>query len=288
MPTTQHPPIGRTATAPTAAQRVVAAMWSLGEPATAKAIAEAAGIGYSTATPVLRNLLADNQAVKTDDATGPARWQLTATLPTPTPAPAPTASPTSAGDDAPAPPPPATNPDPAPPHPTTSDATAHDGEQPGSPHPTDTALADTPGADISAGFTPDSRSGSDDTTTDTDTDAGGAGESDTPAADHTTPQAPADAGQQPTARTYSKPAQPRRPKGHLRAAVLAVLTTTPERAFKVSEVCKAIDAANTDCSANKAGAGAVANALDKLVTSGDAIRDEEAKYATYQAAPAGG
>ena len=47
--------------------------------------------------------------------------------------------------------------------------------------------------------------------------------------------------------------------------MLRVLTGASDTGFKVGEVCKAIDAANTDATANKAGAGAVANALTKLV-----------------------
>jgi hypothetical protein len=286
MTTTQRPPIGRADTAPTAAQKVVAAMWTLGKPATTKAIAAAAGVGYSTVTPILRNLLADNQAVKTDDATGPCEWQLTATLPTPTrheTEPTPTAI----------------EPEPAPPADST-DATAHQPDEPDEPHDADNTdgtdqtndsanPADAPetgdpsGEDVGAEPVPDTRSGSDDA----DTGADAASTSDVSAAAGTAPDASQDA-EPGMARTYRKPEQPRRPKGELRAAVLAVLTRSPDEPFKVSEVCKAIDAANTDGTSNRAGAGAVANALDKLVTSGDAIRVEEAKYATYQAAPAGG
>lgn len=301
MTTTQRPPIGRADTAPTAAQKVVAAMWTLGEPATTKAIAAAAGVGYSTVTPILRNLLADNQAVKTDDATGPCEWQLTATLPTPT------------GRES-EPTPTATDPESAPPADST-DATAHQPDEPDEPHETGDAdnTDDTDGTDGTDGTddtdqtndsanpadapetgdpsreeagaepVPDTRSGSDDT----DTGADAASTPDMPAAAGTAPDASQDV-EPGMARTYRKPEQPRRPKGELRAAVLAVLTRSPDEPFKVSEVCKAIDAANTDGTSNRAGAGAVANALDKLVTSGDAIRVEEAKYATYQAAPVGG
>ncbi len=282
--TTQRPPIGSADTAPTAAQKVVAAMWTLGNPATAKAIAHAAGVGYSTVTPILRTLLADHQAVKTDSATGPAEWQLTATLPTRTPAPA-------LADDAPqTQKPAATDADPAPP----ATASSADADQPDNPRPDDTPdTGDASGPVTDAEPAPDTRSSTDDdsaadTDTDTDTTAGGDAVSDAPAAGDTGPEAAADTEQRQTGRTYRKPVQPRRPKGALRAAVRAVLTQAPGQAFKVSEVCKAIDAANTDGTSNKAGAGAVANALDKLVTSGDAIRREEAKYATYQATPAGG
>jgi hypothetical protein len=282
MTTTQRPPIGRADTAPTAAQKVVAAMWTLGKPATSKAIAAKAGVGYSTVTPILRNLLADNQAVKTDGDGGTAEWQLTATLP----------APTADQAQAQAPTPTPANPEPAPPADSTG-ATPHqrdDADEPddtdqrsGSANPADAPQAGDPsGKDTGAEPVLHTRSGSHDADTGADT----ASPSDMPTAAGTAPQ-PQDA-EQGAARTYRKPEQPRRPKGELRAAVLAVLTRSPDEPFKVSEVCKAIDAANTDCTSNRAGAGAVANALDKLVTSGDAIRVEDAKYATYQAAPAGG
>jgi hypothetical protein len=273
MPSTQRASIGRSDTAPTAAQRIVATMWTLGKPATISEIAKAADVGYSTATPILRNLLKTEQVVKTDPATGPAEWQLTATLSSP--------HPTNGATQAPQPP--YDNPESASPAPATetsqpSDAAA-DADQPDNTDPGDTPDPDdTADADTAAEPGADAPSESDD---DTDDDATPV----TPAAgDGATPTASPDAEQELTGRTYRKPVQPRRPKGELRAAVLAVLTGSPEQPFKVSEVCKAIDAANTDGAANKAGAGAVANALDKLVTSGDAARVEEAKYATYQAA----
>jgi hypothetical protein len=269
--TIQRPPIGSADTAPTAAQKVVAAMWTLGNPATAKAIAHAAGVGYSTVTPILRTLLADHQAVKTDSATGPAEWQLTATLPTPTPAP------TSADDAPQTQKPAATDADPAPP----ATASSADADQPDNPRPDDTPdTGDASGPVTDAEPARDTRSSTDD-----DSAADGDAVPDAPAADGTGPEAAADTEQRQTGRTYRKPVQPRRPKGALRAAVRAVLTQAPGQAFKVSEVCKAIDAANADGTSNKAGAGAVANALDKLVTSGHATRIEEAKYATYQAIP---
>ncbi len=74
---------------PTAAQKIVATMWRLGAPATAKDIAAAAGVGYSTSSLILRNLLATGQAVKTNTDDGTTLWHLTATLPGTTP-PAPT------------------------------------------------------------------------------------------------------------------------------------------------------------------------------------------------------
>jgi hypothetical protein len=65
----------------------------------------------------------------------------------------------------------------------------------------------------------------------------------------------------------------RRPKGALRAEVLAVLQDHPDSTFKVSQVCKHLPGAS---------AGAIANALDKLVADGTA-RQVADKPATYQA-----
>jgi hypothetical protein len=268
-------PAPSTSTTPTAAQRIVAAMWTLGKPAATKDIAAAAGVGYSTATPILRNLLATDQAAKTDGANGTTEWQLTATLPTSRQQSRTTTTTTTTG---------VVSTDPArfatdargadsaftgaaeageSGHARADDAGVADEPDgaPGDTAPTDTAPP--PGITQTSASAADS---DDSTPDDTDTDTSSAA----------------------TTRTYRKPVQPRRPKGELRAAVLAVLTGTPQQPFKVSEVCKAIDAANADGASNKAGAGAVANALDKLVNSGDAVRIEDARHATYQAAPAGG
>ena len=263
MTITQQPP---TATAtPTAAQRVVSAMWTLGKPATAKAIAEAAGVGYSTVSPILRNLLGTNQAVKTEGAGGQAEWQLTATLPTaPATATAATDVDTDEGGG--------------------DEDGGDDGSQLDSPDPA-TASEPIDLVGTNDGDEPDPDTGSDNDDGHVDEGLGGS-ETAGPADEDPAPEE-TDATAQAKARTYRKPEQARRPKGHLRAAVLAVLAEKPEQQFKVSEVCKAIDAANTDGTANKAGAGAVANALDKLVHNGDAVRVDDATVATFQCARAG-
>ncbi|MFD0783690.1 MarR family transcriptional regulator, partial [Micromonospora azadirachtae] len=77
----------------------------------------------------------------------------------------------------------------------------------------------------------------------------------------------------------------RRTKGSLRGAVLDILEAHPERAYKTSELCRLIDAANAGADARKASAGAVVNAADKLVGDGKAVRTVE-KPATFQLAPA--
>ena len=65
----------------------------------------------------------------------------------------------------------------------------------------------------------------------------------------------------------------RRPKGALRAEVLAVLQGHPDYTFKVSQVGKHLPGAS---------AGAIANALDKLVADGTARRVAD-RPVTYQA-----
>ncbi|SCL20448.1 hypothetical protein GA0074692_0870 [Micromonospora pallida] len=79
-----------------------------------------------------------------------------------------------------------------------------------------------------------------------------------------------------------KPAQPRRRKGELRDEVLALLQRNPDTAYKVGEICKLINQARDGAQVNKASAGAVANALDKLVIAGNVTR-LDTKVATYQA-----
>jgi hypothetical protein len=108
----------------------------------------------------------------------------------------------------------------------------------------------------------------------------GARPKDQPAPDE--PAAPADAGPDRTrsdADTDSAGAgdgdgkRARRAKGALRAEALAVLQDHPDTAFKVSQVCRHLPGAS---------AGAIANALDKLVADGTAKQIAD-KPATYQA-----
>ncbi|WP_328851262.1 MarR family transcriptional regulator [Micromonospora globbae] len=79
----------------------------------------------------------------------------------------------------------------------------------------------------------------------------------------------------------------RRAKGSLRGAVLDILEAHPDRAYKTSEMCKLIDAANAGSGARKASAGAVVNALVKLVAAGKAVQTVE-KPAAFQLAPTAG
>ncbi len=208
--------------AATASQKVVTTMWSMQQPATAKQIAEAASLRYSTVTPVLRNLLADQQVTKTE-ADGRTLWHLTASSTSDHDMNAPTrAGGSVAPDDAESP---------------SADTAATD--LPESPETTDTEQP----ADAA-------------TTAESSTDDPGDGNTEEPPAQSSTvaaqieAAAPADGAEPPQddtepqrdddrpagTRAYRKPTQPRREKGALRAAVLKVLTDEPGRGFKVDEI----------------------------------------------------
>ncbi|WBB93397.1 MarR family transcriptional regulator [Verrucosispora sp. WMMC514] len=78
-------------------------------------------------------------------------------------------------------------------------------------------------------------------------------------------------------------ARPRRRKGELRDQVQQLLRRHPDSAYKIAEICKLINQAHDGGDVNKASAGAVANALDKLVIAGTVTR-LDTTVATYQAA----
>jgi hypothetical protein len=286
-----------------AAQRIVTAMWTFDRAATAKEIAKAAAVGYSTVSPVLRHLLATHQAVKSAGDDGSTRWQLDAQ----------TRPPAAAAG-------------------TASGAT---------PHPQKPTRAEDGGGAADVGSSPDTSHHRDDPAAlSIDSASTGSGTTDTvdtrgphrdplsapdsppldptshteihavpaaaePAKAHAEADAPAaaqsaapdsissdpsDVDSSPTTATrgYRKPDKPRRPKGALRAAIQSALANEPDRAFRVGDMCKIIDGADPDGQFNKAGPGAVVNALDKLANHGYAIRVSEtpASY-QFQAPPAG-
>ncbi|MFI7650311.1 MarR family transcriptional regulator [Micromonospora sp. NPDC049460] len=253
--------------------KVLAALAELGE-ATAAAVADKAGLGYSTATAKLRALEHTGQAepIRTEDKR--AVWRLTdagrttvGTDHSPLPA-------HDTGTDTPfeAPAQATANDDPAEERDTTEDADTADEESP-TPH--------TPPAAASSA-TADAPSQADGATAEPavafDMD------SEHPAAASEDPQTDPAA---PTAEAGTSTAGSRRTKGSLRGAVLDILEAHPDRAYKTSELCKLIDAANTGADAKKASAGAVNNALFKLVAAGKALQTVE-KPATFQFAPATG
>jgi hypothetical protein len=81
-------------------------------------------------------------------------------------------------------------------------------------------------------------------------------------------------------------AKPRRASGTLDGAVLDILEAHPQLGYKVSELCKLIDAANQGTDTAKASPGAVVLAAQRLARKGKAVLAVE-KPATFQLAPAG-
>ena len=281
--------------------KVLAALADLGE-ATAADVAEHAGLGYSTTTPKLRAWEASGQAerVRTDD--GRTLWRLTAagraaTATRPGPAgdqPHPVPSPTSSDqqpdrDGAPEPThgaasvqPPAgpvtsTGGDPSLDPVTASEVTPNPAAESAvttTSEPVGT-IADSavPDPDVAGGVTPE---GTADTAAAPCIDA----PVDGPPApyDRAAGAAGADAGgaqAQPAAEATG-----RRTAGSLRGAILDVLHTHPGQHYKISELCRLIDAANPGTDARKASAGAVHNAAMKLVQTGAAVLAIE-KPATF-------
>jgi hypothetical protein len=298
-----------------ALDKVAAALAELGQE-TAAAIAERAGVGYSTATKKLRVLEEAGQAepYRADD--GRTVWRQAAS----------TASSTD-GDDTPAGTPDAEPLD-APAPPIAEDEGREQADEPSTPAqsatepdelsaPTeDTAEPDEPTADQPD----DADLASSDDDTDRATPHGPPGQPDdsptgpTPAAepeeerdesgdagsvsdsvvatvdetevanttastdDSTSASTPAE---DPNASTDGKP---RRSKGTLRGAILDVLEAHPDQPFKTSQLCKAIDKANEDSGSAKASAGAVVNAVHKLVADDLAIQVVE-RPAAFRLAP---
>ncbi|RKN46180.1 MarR family winged helix-turn-helix transcriptional regulator [Micromonospora endolithica] len=245
---------------PHAMFKVLAALAELGE-ATAAAVADTAGLGYSTATAKLRALEHTGQAepVRTEDKR--AVWRLTDAGRTTvgadrTPPPADTST------DAP-PVTPAQAPDENLPEPADSTAEEPPTLQPTSPTDAEPPAAPAPTAAPTA----------------PDTDAALDG--------HSEPRAAASEDAEPdtTASTETSSASSRRAKGSLRAAVLDILESHPDRAYKTGELCKLIDAAEAGTGVLKARPGAVVNAAVKLVGEGKVVQTVE-KPATFQLAPA--
>jgi DNA-binding PadR family transcriptional regulator len=90
-------------------------------------------------------------------------------------------------------------------------------------------------------------------------------------------------GGEPATTGRRQPANPKRPKGTLRGAVLKLLQGNAGTAYKVGEICKLLDQSGEGSGVNKVSAGAVANALDKLVGDGRVTCVND-KPATFQAA----
>jgi DNA-binding MarR family transcriptional regulator len=84
-----------------------------------------------------------------------------------------------------------------------------------------------------------------------------------------------------------EPATPRRTSGSLRGAILDILHEHPGQQYKTGELCKLIDRANAGTNTARASAGAVHNAVVKLVGDGHAVQTVE-KPATFALAPTTG
>ncbi|MER7894293.1 MarR family transcriptional regulator [Micromonospora sp. NPDC094482] len=253
--------------------KVLAALGELGE-ATASAVAERAGLGYSTTTAKLRAWEQTGQTEKLPADGNRTVWRLTAAGRTTTatsglpPLP-------DAVADTPVDEPALSTADPGVPV-DAGPALDQDGERPVPPgEPADDEL---PGPTSDACAAPSTSRGD--------------GEQPPPAqADQDGQQAdpgPGDTGAAADADPVSEVpwmGNGRRAKGSLRAAVLDILEAHPDRQYKTGELSKLIDAANAGTSARKASAGAVHNAAVKLVAAGTAVQTVE-RPATFQLAPA--
>ncbi|WP_428962233.1 winged helix-turn-helix domain-containing protein [Micromonospora fluostatini] len=292
-----------------ALDKVAAALADVG-PDTAAAIAQRAGVGYSTATKRLRVLEDTGLATSVRAGDGRTLWQRTdrAAADTGDDAPVTTtgADPprTPASDEAEARPEP---PDGAP-APEEGDASSPvatgdvDGPTGGGPDgvdPPTSGNANRPASENPPGQPDGAPSGPavadidregekaaaagtahHSVTVDTSGAAAGPGHAPAPAGTHhpTPPGSPAEAP------TPSGGATSRRSKGSLRGAVRDVLEAHPDRPFKTSQLCRAIDTANEGSGSAKASAGAVVNAVHTLVAAGIAVQVAE-RPAAFQLAP---
>ncbi|MEV1329918.1 MarR family transcriptional regulator [Micromonospora costi] len=254
--------------------KVLAALAELGE-ATAAAVADKAGLGYSTATAKLRAWEQTGQTERIHNDSKRAVWRLTdagrATVGTDQATSPANGSPPDVLPNEPAQP--ASDDDPG------ATDTAETPEEPSTPEPENPAHA---GPSTCAS----------DTTAPPDAPTPPDGEEEPVAATDGDSQQSAstpDGTDPDTAVPSDHPASGgnRRAKGSLRGAVLDILEAHPDRSYKTSELCKLIDAANAGSGAKKASAGAVVNALVKLVAAGKAVQTVE-KPATFQLAPTTG
>ncbi|WP_433281736.1 MarR family transcriptional regulator [Micromonospora sp. CA-244673] len=261
---------------------VLAALSELGE-ATATAVAEHAGLGYSTATAKLRAWEKTGQAERFRSDDNRAMWRLTDTGRTTT------ATPPSTQEAADTPcsgTPVATSDTATPTDPLGSPGVPQRDSEPPVPAEQDTDEASP--ALASAGGAP--------APLDTVTSSSGGDEQRSPSeeAGHDRQQsdaAPDDAEAEGEGGSNADPqgqatatGNGRRVKGSLRGAVLDILEAHPDRQYKTSELCKLIDAANAGSGARKASQGAVFNAAIKLVAAGALVQTVE-RPATFQLAP---
>ncbi|WP_028188852.1 hypothetical protein [Salinispora pacifica] len=295
-----------------ALDKVAAALAELGQEAAA-AIAEYAGVGYSTATKKLRVLEEAGKAepYRADD--GRTLWRRAASAASSTDGDDASASTSDAKPlDAPAPPSgegggheqpdePSTPADDTtePDEPATPTACTTEPDEPTAarPHDADVASSDagvdrptlhdppdeSPTGPALSAEVDDKRDEPAETAGMSDSDAATVDEADTgdtPASTDGSVSASAPA-EDPSASTDGKP---RRSKGTLRGAILDVLEAHPDQQFRTSQLCKAIDKAKEGSGSAKASAGAVVNAVHKLVADNLAVQVVE-RPAAFQLAP---
>jgi hypothetical protein len=252
--------------------RVLAALADLGE-ATAAAIAQHAGLGYSTVTPKLRAWETSGHAEKyRHAATNQTLWRLTSagraatgaegtalhadTEPSKSVDGADRPAGSSPAEPAPSDVPPA-EPDAIPSQ--TGVACQRDDEQP-APCVVAAQLVPTP-PDAAVDADPQPAEPAED-------DSGDAAVPDGSGAVATPPPV----------------AKRKRPAGALEASALAILRSRPDEEFKVNDLRKLVDEADEGTGFPAASAGAISNALTKLTGKGE-VDTVEAKHATFQAAP---
>ena len=275
-----------------AAEAIAAAIGQLtgdGGGATPADIAAAAGVAYSTTNKKLRALREAGRAESFDSDDKRTLWRLTTASPAST-ATEPEAAPATPDEGDPgAATPPATVAEPA----EQAGAKEAGDEETGVEEPDDGTAAAAAAAAMPAAATatdsaeqPDG-TGPDETPADppdTDTADGAAGEAGEaeaggaakPATPSDTPAAAGDDGQ--------APATTRRPGGSLRGAILDILEANPDGQYKVGQLCKLIDKASEGTGYVNVGAGAVYNAVVKLVGEHRAVQTVD-KPATFQLAP---
>ncbi|SBT65656.1 hypothetical protein GA0070622_2657 [Micromonospora sediminicola] len=260
---------------------VLAALRELGE-ATATAVAEHAGLGYSTATAKLRAWEKTGHAERFRSDDNRAMWRLTDTGRTTTATPPSTqdAADTPPGGTAAATSDTATPTDPL----DTPDAPERDSEPPAPADEASPALASTGGAPAPPDTVTSSRGG--DEQRPPSEEAGHDRQQSDAAPDDAEAKGEGGLNADPQGQATAT-GNGRRVKGSLRGAVLDILEAHPDRQYKTSELCKLIDAANAGSGARKASQGAVFNAAIKLVAAGALVQTVE-RPATFQLAPATG
>ncbi|MEU7923236.1 MarR family transcriptional regulator [Micromonospora zamorensis] len=293
--------------APSALDKVTAALAALGQD-TAAAIAQRAGVGYSTATKRLRTLAEAGQAESWRADDGRTLWRHLPNTATSTDSDDPPATTSDARHD---PPSALTDDDadeahgpddaPEPAEEANTASVARPGEESTSLQPDD-ARRPAPDSDAGRPALQDPPAKPDnvpDSPTSTQAEVGEAflADAENPGAADASGQAgsghsldpagsdePVASSSPSEAPSASGGGKPRRSKGSLRGAILDVLEAHPGQPFKTSELCRAIDQANEGADSAKASAGAVVNAVHKLVTDGAAVQIAE-KPATFQLAP---